>query len=65
MIAAAVLATRPFVAAQESAEDVPGLEQDQEIARADTGVGQYYTAAQAVVYVKLCNYRFMAEAVIG
>ena len=66
MIAAAALAAKPFVAAQESAQAAPGLEQAQAIARADTGVGQYYTAAQAlrgqVLYNRHCGYCHYANA---
>ena len=45
----------PFVAAQESAQPAPGLERAQTAASADTGVGQYYTAAQAVRGKELFN----------
>lgn len=59
-IAAVASAAKPFVAAQESSPAAPGLAQAQAIAKADTGVGQYYTAAQAVrgreLYNRHCGY---------
>ena len=55
MVAGAAAAARPFVAAQESAQPTPGLEQAQAAARADTGVGRYYTASQALRGKELAN----------
>ena len=55
----------PFVAAQESGLP-PGLARAQAIARADTGVGQYFTAAQALrgeeLYNRHCGYCHHANA---
>jgi mono/diheme cytochrome c family protein len=55
---AAALATMPFLAAQEAQQ--PGLAQAQAIAKADTGVGQYFTADQAIrghqLYNRHCGY---------
>src|SRR5262252_430762 len=58
LVAAAAMAL-PFVAAQESAP-IPGLDQAQAAARADTGVGQYFTPAQALrgkeLFYRNCGY---------
>ena len=66
ILAAAIVgiaaAAKPFVAAQPA----PGLEQAQAIARADAGVGQYFTAGQALrgreLYNRHCGYCHYANA---
>src|SRR5262249_6999460 len=49
----------PFVAAQESAQ-IPGLDQAQAMAKADAGVGQYFTPGQALrgkeLFYRHCGY---------
>lgn len=53
-VVAAVAAGRPFVAAQEAGLP-PSLQNAQATAKADTGVGQYFSAAQAVRGKELFN----------